>query len=42
MGFDPPEHYDANDLLRAALKPINWQIKQLWTQRAKIVLASEP
>lgn len=42
LGFDPPEHFDANDLLKAANKPINWQVEQLWTQRAKILLASEP
>jgi hypothetical protein len=42
LGIEPPEHFGAEDLLRAALKPINWQISQLWTERAKILLASEP
>lgn len=42
LGLEPPEHFDANDLLKAALKPINWQVENLWTENAKILLASEP
>lgn len=42
LGLQPPEHFDANDLLKAALKPINWQVENLWTEKAKILLASEP
>ena len=42
LGFQAPDHFDGEALLQAALKPINWQVENLWTERAKIVLASEP
>lgn len=38
----PPEHFGAEELLRAANRPIDWQVKNLWTQKAKVLLASEP
>ncbi|MFA4971414.1 MAG: AAA family ATPase [bacterium] len=36
-----PKWRSATDLKREASKPINWQVSNLWTERAKILLAAE-
>jgi len=42
LGASRPEHFGAADLKRAADEPIPWMVKNMWTKRAKILLASEP
>jgi hypothetical protein len=42
LGAPRPEHFGAVELKRAAEAPINWVAKGLWTERAKLLLASEP
>ena len=37
-----PDHLGGAELKAAADAPINWMVKGLWTQQAKILLASEP
>lgn len=37
-----PEHLGGAELKAAAESPINWMVEGLWTQKAKILLASEP
>jgi len=36
-----PKWRTSGDLSREARKPINWQVSNLWTERAKILLAAE-
>jgi RecA-family ATPase len=42
IGRDLPKWLDTEQLLGEAMKPINWQVKHLWTEQAKILLAAEP
>ena len=42
LGQGSPQHYTAGDLKKAAEQTINWQIENLWTMNAKLLLASEP
>ena len=36
-----PKWKTAGDLSREARRPVNWQVQNLWTERAKILLAAE-